>query len=73
MIQGDKKTGNPNVFAVLAASGQIKIFQIVANENSVRMQEIKELAKGDTPFTFVLDDPLSNCFIYNPNAPQDDP
>ena len=24
-------------------------------------------------FTFVLDDPLSNCFIYNPNAPEDDP
>jgi len=33
---------------VLAASGQIKIFQIVANENSVRMQEIKELAKDLT-------------------------
>ena len=34
---------------------------------------IKELAKGDTPFTFILDDPLANCFIYNPNAPEDDP
>lgn len=40
---------------------------------SVFIDKIKELAKGDTPFTFVLDDPLSNCFIYNPNAPQDDP
>ena len=28
---------------------------------------------GDQPFTFILDDPLSNCFIYNPNAPEDDP
>jgi len=25
------------------------------------------------PFTIVLDDPLSNCFIYNPKAPEDDP
>ena len=49
MTQGDKKTGNPHVFAVLAASGQIKIFQIVANEHSVRMQELKELAKDLTP------------------------
>ena len=52
MAQGDKKTGNPkdnHVFAVLAASGQIKIFRIVANEHSVRMQELKELAKDLTP------------------------
>ena len=28
---------------------------------------------GKVKFTFVLDDPLSNCFIYNPNAPEDDP
>jgi len=25
------------------------------------------------PFTLVLDDPLSNCFILNPNAPEKDP
>ena len=25
------------------------------------------------PFTIILDDPLSNCFIFNPNAPEDDP
>lgn len=31
------------------------------------------LAAGETPFTFILDDPLSNCFIYNPTAPVDDP
>ena len=24
-------------------------------------------------FTLVLDDPLSNCFIYNPSAPESDP
>ena len=34
---------------------------------------LKVLAQGTEPFTFILDDPLSNCFIYNPNAPQDDP
>lgn len=28
---------------------------------------------GERPFTFILDDPLSNCFIYNPRAPEDDP
>lgn len=28
---------------------------------------------GERPFTFILDDPLSNCFIYNPLAPEDDP
>lgn len=28
---------------------------------------------GERPFTFILDDPLSNCFIYNPQAPEDDP
>jgi zinc finger protein len=25
------------------------------------------------PFTIILDDPLSNCFIYNANAPEDCP
>ena len=31
------------------------------------------MKNGERPFTFVLDDPLSNCFIYNPRAPVDDP
>ena len=34
---------------------------------------LKKMANGEEPFTFVLDDPLANCFIYNPNAPEDDP
>lgn len=34
---------------------------------------LKNLAEGNTGFTFIMDDPLSNCFIYNPNAPEDDP
>ena len=37
------------------------------------ISKIKVLTEGNTPFTFILDDPLSNCFIYNPNAPEDDP
>lgn len=35
--------------------------------------QLKELKEGKKKFTFVLDDPLSNCFIYNPNAPHPDP
>jgi len=63
-----------------------KIAEHLSNVNpfgqgdSVQNQKLMEfLAKmeylktGKQPFTFVLDDPLSNCFIYNPNAPEDDP
>jgi len=63
-----------------------KIAEHLSNVNpfgqgdSVQNQKLMEfLAKmeylktGKEPFTFVLDDPLSNCFIYNPNAPEDDP
>ena len=35
--------------------------------------KLKTFKEGNEPFTLVLDDPLSNCFIYNPNAPEDDP
>lgn len=37
------------------------------------MGRMDELVKGQRPFSLILDDPLSNCFIYNPNAPADDP
>ena len=37
------------------------------------IEKLKEIMAGGKPFTIVLDDPLSNCFIYNPNAPEDDP
>ena len=37
------------------------------------ISRLKKMANGEEPFTFVLDDPLANCFIYNPNAPEDDP
>ena len=33
--------------------------------------ELKEFKRG--PFTIIMDDPISNCFIYNPNAPEADP
>ena len=35
--------------------------------------KLETYKEGNTPFTLVLDDPLTNCFIYNPNAPKDDP
>ena len=37
------------------------------------MGKLKDMKSGKTTFTLELDDPLSNCFIYNPNAPNDDP
>lgn len=36
-------------------------------------EKLSQLQQGNQPFTVILDDPLSNCFIYNPNAPEDDP
>ena len=33
--------------------------------------ELKEFKRG--PFTLILDDPISNCFIYNPHVPEPDP
>lgn len=45
-----------------------------ANEKFMSfLGQLKQMKDGTKNFTFVLDDPLSNCFIYNPNAPQDDP
>ena len=35
--------------------------------------QMESIKNGEKPFTMILDDPLSNCFIYNPNAPEDDP
>lgn len=38
------------------------------------MTKMKEMQEGKHfPFVIELDDPLSNCFIYNPLAPEDDP
>lgn len=37
------------------------------------LNQLRQMKDGERSFTFVLDDPLSNCFIYNPNAPEDDP
>ena len=37
------------------------------------IEKLKEYKEGHIPFTLILDDPLSNCFIYNPNAPNEDP
>jgi zinc finger protein len=35
--------------------------------------KLKGLKDNFQPFTLILDDALSNCFIYNPVAPEDDP
>ena len=35
------------------------------------INEFKEWKRG--PFHIVMDDAISNCFIYNPNAPENDP
>lgn len=37
------------------------------------LAKLNELKEGNKPFTLILDDPLSNCFIYNPIAPEEDP
>lgn len=35
------------------------------------LKELQEFKRG--PFTIIMDDAISNCFIYNPNAPEADP
>jgi|LauGreDrversion4_2_1035121.scaffolds.fasta_scaffold682823_1 zinc finger protein len=35
------------------------------------INELKDWRRG--PFTIIMDDAVSNCFIYNPNAPEADP
>lgn len=37
------------------------------------LNKMRIMKEGKTKFTVVLDDPLSNCFIYNPHAPEEDP
>jgi len=37
------------------------------------MEKLERLKDGQDKFTIILDDPISNCFIYNPKAPEDDP
>ena len=37
------------------------------------IEKLKTYKEGHIPFTLILDDPLSNCFIYNPHAPNEDP
>jgi zinc finger protein len=33
------------------------------------LKQLNELKEGNTPFTLILDDPLSNAYIYSPNYP----
>jgi len=40
----------------------------------VAMDKMRAMKDGELyPFHITLDDPLSNCFIYNAKAPEDDP
>ena len=47
-------------------SSQNKVYQVTVD----RLRELKD---GGKPFTLVLDDAADNCFVYNPNAPNEDP
>lgn len=37
------------------------------------LDSLEDLKNFKRPFTVILDDALSNCFIYNPYAPEADP
>jgi zinc finger protein len=37
------------------------------------LNKIEELKTGEMPFTLIIDDPLSNNYIYSPLAPDPDP
>jgi len=37
------------------------------------LDKLEGLKDFSQKFTLILDDPLSNCFIFNPNAPEADP
>lgn len=37
------------------------------------IDSLKDCKEGRKPFTIIFRDPLSNCFIQNPNHPEPDP
>jgi zinc finger protein len=39
----------------------------------VFIAKLKDLKDLKSSFTLIIDDALSNCFIYNPSAPEVDP
>jgi len=54
-----------NPFAFGDSSTNMKFLEFLD-----KLKSLKDLAMK---FTLVIDDPLSNCFIYNPLAPENDP
>jgi zinc finger protein len=52
-------------------------FKVGDSANSIKFNEfltkLAKLKEGNTPFTLILDDPLANCFMYNPFSPEADP
>jgi zinc finger protein len=37
------------------------------------LKQLQLLKEGNTEFTLILDCPLANCYVYNPNHPEEDP
>ena len=37
------------------------------------LKKLNELNEGKTEFTLIIDDPMSNCYIYSPLYPENDP
>lgn len=37
------------------------------------LSRLEELSRCENEFTFILDDPMGNAFVYNPKAPEEDP
>lgn len=42
------------------------------NPMTVFIRKLDACIAGDSKFTFILDDPMSNCFVHNPYAPEED-
>lgn len=43
------------------------------NSTQEFLNKFNKLFDVDQPFTFILDDPIANIYIYNPHTPNDDP
>ena len=56
---------NDNPFGMGDSAMNKKLLEFIA--------KCEKLKEGNTPFSIELDDPLSNCFVYNPHAPNLDP
>jgi zinc finger protein len=53
--------------------GKLKQVRSVPFRGSKVVLLLKQAMTAEIPFTVILDDPLANCYIQNPFAPDDDP